>query len=87
MLVSILLFALAGPPATAPSSPAGVSVPDPSPAAIHGMTISCQGWGWEWGTDEMVEAMRQLKELGINWIAIHPYAAIRRDGTVAMSGR
>ncbi len=49
------------------------------------MTVSCQTWGWEWGTDDMVEAMRQLKGLGVNWIAIHPYARIRDDGTVAMS--
>ncbi len=88
-LVTLLAFALAGPPATAPGSPTGVSVPvpDPSPVAVHGMTISCQGWGWEWGTDDMVDAMRQLKGLGINWIAIHPYAGIRREGTVVMSAR
>lgn len=49
---------------------------------IKGMTISCQTWGWEWGTDEMVDAMAELKALGINWISIHPYAGIRRDGTV-----
>jgi hypothetical protein len=49
---------------------------------VKGMTISCQTWGWEWGTDEMVEAMRELKELGVNWIAIHPYAGIRGDGEV-----
>jgi len=49
---------------------------------VRGMTISCQTWGWEWGTDEMVESMRDLKTLGVNWIAIHPYAGIRGDGTV-----
>jgi len=49
---------------------------------VKGMTVSCQTWGWEWGTDEMVEAMREIKELGVNWIAIHPYAGIRSDGEV-----
>ena len=49
---------------------------------IKGMTISCQTWGWEWGTDAMVDAMKELKTLGINWISIHPYAGISRDGTV-----
>ncbi len=49
---------------------------------VRGMTISCHAWGWEWGTDEMVESMRELKALGVNWIAIHPYAGIRGDGTV-----
>ena len=49
-------------------------VPESSP--VRGMTISCQTWGWEWGTDEMVESMRELKTLGVNWISIHPYARI-----------
>lgn len=54
---------------------------------IRGMTISCQTWGWEWGTDDMVEAMRQLKTLGVNWIAIHPYARIGGDGAVGSRQR
>jgi sugar phosphate isomerase/epimerase len=54
---------------------------------VRGMTVSCQTWGWEWGTDEMVEAMRQLRALGVNWIAIHPYAGIRADGSVVMHRR
>lgn len=52
-------------------------------ACVKGMTISCQSWGWEWGTDDMVRSMEDLKALGVNWIAIHPYASIRDDGTVA----
>jgi hypothetical protein len=54
---------------------------------VRGMTISCQTWGWEWGTDEMVESMRELKALGVNWISIHPYARIRGDGTVGSRRR
>ncbi len=54
---------------------------------VRGMTISCQTWGWEWGTDEMVESMRELKKLGVNWISIHPYAGIRGDGTVGSRRR
>ncbi len=69
----------------------GGSVPPPAGAAgsepIRGMTVSCQTWGWEWGTDEMVESMRELRGLGVNWIAIHPYAGIRADGTVAIRAR
>lgn len=49
---------------------------------LRGMTISCQSWGWEWGTDEMVDTMGELKELGVNWIAIHPYAGIKADGSI-----
>jgi hypothetical protein len=60
----------------------GWSKPPEKRESINGMTISCQTWGWEWGTDEMVEAMRELKTLGVNWMAIHPYASIRRDGSV-----
>ncbi|MCH7797680.1 MAG: hypothetical protein IID28_04445 [Planctomycetes bacterium] len=64
---------------------------DPSSAAageaVRGMTVSCQTWGWEWGTDEMVDTMRQLKAMGVNWIAIHPYAGIRGDGTVGSRRR
>jgi len=59
-------------------SPAGV----PGSSPVRGMTISCQTWGWEWGTDEMVDAMRELKSMGVNWISIHPYARIVGDGTV-----
>ncbi len=51
-------------------------------AEVRGMTISCAAWGAEWGTDEMVETMAELKSLGVNWIAIHPYAQIREDGMV-----
>ena len=34
-----------------------------------------------------VSQMRQLKALGVNWIAIHPYAGIRADGTVGSRRR
>lgn len=52
--------------------------------AVRGMTISCQTWGWEWGTDAMVEAMKEVKALGVNWISIHPYGSVSRDGTVQL---
>jgi hypothetical protein len=61
--------------------------PGPHAPQVRGMTVSCQSWGREWGTDEMVQAMRELRDLGVNWISIHPYAAIRADGTVSVSGR
>jgi hypothetical protein len=47
-----------------------------------GMTVSCQTWGKEWATPQMKETMLELKELGVNSIAIHPYARISEDGTV-----
>ena len=30
----------------------------------------------------MVEALDAVKAVGANWVAIHPYAGIRKDGTV-----
>ena len=56
-------------------------------AQIHGMTISCHGSGQSWGSDAMVESMAKLKEMGVNWIAIHPYAGINPNGTVGGSRR
>jgi hypothetical protein len=70
-----------------PASPDRVPVPGREAErrdAVRGMTVSCHSWGWEWGTDEMVGTMTQLKQLGVNWIAIHPYAGIRADGSVVM---
>ena len=59
------------------------SLPVALPAgAIEGMTVSCQTWGREWGDDEMVVTMRELRDLGVEWIAIHPYAGISNDGSV-----
>jgi len=49
---------------------------------IRGMTISCQTYGPEWGSDGFGVELARLKELGTNWVAIHPYASIRADGTV-----
>ncbi len=79
--VSLVLAVGLADPAEVPSPPtAGHDV-------VRGMTVSCQTWGWEWATDGMVDAMRELKALGVNWICIHPYAGIRGDGTVRISQR
>jgi hypothetical protein len=51
-----------------------------------GMTVSCQTWGIEWQMPEMESTLDELKSLGVNSIAIHPYAQIREDGQV-ISGR
>ncbi len=59
---------------------------DPSPdphAEVRGVTVSCQTWGWEWGTDDMARTLDTLVGLGVNWIAFHPYAGIAADGTVS----
>ncbi len=56
-------------------------------AIVRGMTISCPGVGELWGSDDMVASMRTLRDLGVNWIAIHPYAGINADGTVSTGRR
>jgi hypothetical protein len=65
-------------------SPALPALGDDPHAVVRGMTISCPGAGRIWASDAMVEAMRELKALGVNWITIHPYARIDGDGTVGM---
>jgi hypothetical protein len=78
----LLTFVLGLAAWTAPVEP---EQPDPH-AVIRGMTISCPGAGRIWGSDAMVASMAQLRDMGVNWIAIHPYAGIRGDGQVG-SGR
>lgn len=60
----------------------GTLEPSPADHVVRGMTISCQTWGIEWASPELDRELAELRALGINWIAIHPYARIRGDGTV-----
>ncbi len=57
------------------------------PLVIKGMTVSCQTSGWEWATPEMARTLDELKSLGVNSIAIHPYAQIQNDGHVRFRDR
>ncbi len=64
-------------------APAETASPSATDARfVHGVTISCQTWGWEWGTDGFVGELDRLRDLGVNWVAIHPYGSIRADGGV-----
>ena len=67
------------------TSPGEQPAPAPSPF-FKGVTVSCQTWGIEWQTPEMKTSLDELKSLGVNSIAIHPYAQIREDGHV-ITGR
>lgn len=49
---------------------------------VRGVTVSCPTWGWEWGSDEMVDTLDLLAGLGVDWVSIHPYARIHQDGRV-----
>jgi len=51
---------------------------------VRGIIISTHGGGQDWGRDEIVPTLRDIKQLGANWVAIHPYASISKDGTVSM---
>ncbi len=77
-LLLVLLLVLA------PSVNAEENVPAPF---AKGMTVSCQTWGGEWATPEMAATLDELKSLGVNSIAIHPYAQIREDGHVLFRNR
>lgn len=89
LALTVLLFAVAPQDAaetsdiaesTATASPMGVTPPR---AFLRGMTVTCPRSGQIWGTPEMSQALDQLRPLGVEWVAIHPYARIGRDGTVS----
>lgn len=50
--------------------------------AIQGITISTHGSGRDWGSDRIVPCIEDIKAVGANWIAVHPYARIHRSGRV-----
>lgn len=49
---------------------------------VRGITISTHRGGQEWGSDVMGPTFDKVKVIGANWVAIHPYASIRSDGSV-----
>jgi hypothetical protein len=50
---------------------------------VKGVTISCQTWGIEWADPQFEKELIELKGLGVNWVAIHPYGRIGKDGSVS----
>ena len=72
------------PPASDPGhQDAAVEISAEAGTFIQGMTISCQSWGWEWGTDGFGDELDALQAMGVNWIAIHPYGGLRDDGSIS----
>ncbi|MBT3604191.1 MAG: hypothetical protein HOE48_04165 [Candidatus Latescibacteria bacterium] len=61
-----------------------LSIPAFDNTDVRGIIISTHGGGQDWGRDEMVPTMRDIKQLGANWVVIHPYAGISKDGTVSV---
>jgi hypothetical protein len=73
----ILIWALCG-----PVEFAAASMPDEDLHTVRGITISTHGGGRDWGQDVIVPTVQDIKTLGANWIATHPYGSISSDGSV-----
>ncbi|MEL7371281.1 MAG: hypothetical protein AAFN74_20330 [Myxococcota bacterium] len=54
----------------------------PKPGFMKGVVVSCPGYGRVWGSPAMTKTLRTLKPLGVDWVQIHPYAGVRRDGRI-----
>lgn len=65
---------------------AGMSTAGDAPF-FKGVTVSCQTWGIEWQMPEMAQTLDELRSLGANSFAIHPYARIMNDGRVVYRSR
>jgi hypothetical protein len=55
---------------------------DPLEAPVRGVIISTHGGGRDWGNDTIVQTIMDIRDVGANWVSIHPYARIRGDGSV-----
>ncbi len=49
---------------------------------VRGVVISTHTDGREWGWDVMGSTIQSIREVGAGWVATHPYAVIRDDGSV-----
>jgi hypothetical protein len=60
------------------------SAPLPSQlmAPIRAIHLSTHGGGRDWGSAVIEPTMAELRSVGANWVAIHPYARISADGSV-----
>lgn len=58
----------------------GVRVPGDDHDEVRGVTVSTPGMGLDWGSPEMVATLRDIRDLGGNWVTIHPYASIGDGG-------
>lgn len=56
-----------------------------SDADVRGITISTHGVGHDWGSDAIVPTLEDIRDVGANWVAIHPYADISADGSLRWS--
>jgi hypothetical protein len=75
------LLLLAVLPALVGDHPAPLSASS-SKSSVRGIIISTHTDGTDWGTPNMRSTMEDIKNLGADWVSIHPYGWIRGDGTV-----
>lgn len=68
-------------------SPTTASTPTEDDIVVRGITISTHSSGQDWGDEVMVPTIREIKTLGANWIATHPYGSIAGDGSVGRRRR
>jgi len=85
ILLAAILAVLSSPTMAEPTAGAKISTSTDLTEEIfmRGMVVSCPRAGQIWGSPSMVDALGQLDELGVGWIAIHPYARVRPDGSVS----
>lgn len=57
---------------------------DDAVGEVRGITLSTHRGGREFGDpDVMTPSFEAIRVTGANWVAVHPYARIRKDGTVS----
>lgn len=49
---------------------------------VQGIIISTHGGGEDWASPEMHSTIEDIRDIGGNWISIHPYARIGDQGSV-----
>ncbi len=76
-----ILLAIGAPLATPLAATAAAEPERPRPF-LRGVVVSCPRYGEVWGSQHMTDSLRELKRLGVEWAAIHPYAGVRRDGSI-----
>lgn len=70
MRLSLLVFVLA------------LAAPALAGEKVLGITLSTHGSGQDWGGDQVGPTLQDMRQVGANWVAIHPYARISGDGQV-----
>jgi hypothetical protein len=49
---------------------------------VRGITLSTHTDGSDWATGDLCTTLADMRAVGASWVAIHPYARIRADGSV-----